>query len=174
MAGRMSRMSKALPNGGSTLCCASRTRRIVHGADMSKRSLYRELVRRIDCSIDQGVYLEASWYIYAALEDRLVSLLRNSGGDIDRKGKTIKMLGPKLVELLDRAASSSLLGSCFAFPKIDDWRMARNNLMHAMAEGAMDIGQIDVASELLARTGRDLMREVAADAMRFKKRVRNT
>ena len=52
---------------------------------MAKEALYREFMSRMNAADQAGNYLEASWYAYAILEDRLRSLLRSSGGE--GKGK---------------------------------------------------------------------------------------
>jgi hypothetical protein len=67
---------------------------------MPKEALYKTLISRMESASDAGMYPEASWYSYAALEDRLVSLPKNSGGVGEKaggaNGKPIKMTGPKL------------------------------------------------------------------------------
>ena len=48
----------------------------------TKRELYEELYERMNTAHDAGFNLEASWFAYAVIEDRLLSLLRNSGGEL--------------------------------------------------------------------------------------------
>lgn len=135
----------------------------------SKRSLYEDFTGRIDTSIASGHFLEASWYIYAALEDRLISMLQQTGGATSASGKQIKMLGPKIGELDARQSSDQLLAANFPKTEIEAWGRRRNDLMHGMADGSLTIAQIDADARSLAIDGRDLLRDVAAAAMRLKK-----
>ena len=136
---------------------------------MGKRSLYENFIERIDRHVASGNFFEASWYVYAVLEDRLISMLQNSGGSTQSNGNPIRMLGPKLSILKTRAASDALLDANFPHDAIFDWKERRNDLMHAMAEGSMDIDQIDEAAKSLANEGQELVRTVSAGAMRLKK-----
>lgn len=69
---------------------------------MPKQALYKTFMSRMDAAYDARMYLKSSWYAYAVLEDRLVSLLRNSGGigedNGGASGKPIRMMGSKLKE----------------------------------------------------------------------------
>ena len=136
---------------------------------MGKRSLYESFIERIDHHASSGNFFEASWYIYAVLEDRLISMLQNSGGSTQSNGNPIRMLGPKLSTLKARATSDTLLAVNFPHDAIFDWKERRNDLMHAMAEGSMDIDQIDESAKSLAEDGQELVRTVSACAMRLKK-----
>lgn len=136
---------------------------------MKKRSLYETFIERIDHHISAADFFEASWYIYAVLEDRMVSMLQNSGGSTQSNGRPIRMLGPKLSMLKTRATTDSLLDVNFPHDAIFDWKERRNDLMHAMAEGTLDINQIDTAAKSLAEEGQELVRTVSACAMRLKK-----
>lgn len=136
----------------------------------SKRTLFEGFHDRMNAAIEKKFYLEASWYAYALLEDRLVSMLRQSGG-IGQNGSStpIKMLGRKLRELKNRARTDKLLSENLPVDKIDGWKNERNDLIHAMAEGTMTQTEIDKKAYLLALQGRDLIKEVSAAAMRLKK-----
>lgn len=136
---------------------------------MGKRSLYETFIERIDGHISSRNFFEASWYIYAVLEDRMISMLQNSGGATLNNGNPIRMLGPKLSTLKTRATSDTLLDVNFPHDAIFDWKEKRNDLMHAMAEGSLDIDQIDEAAKSLAEEGQKLVRNVSACAMRLKK-----
>jgi len=140
---------------------------------MPKEALYKTFITRMKSASDAGMYLEASWYAYAALEDRLVSLLRNSGGVGEKaggaNGKPIKMMGPKLNELTRRAKKDKLLKENFEHDKLNDWKDSRNNLMHAMGDATMTIADIDVSARKLAEDGQKLLREYAAACRRLKK-----
>src|SRR5581483_5803626 len=132
---------------------------------MAKESLYRTFVARMEASLAAQMYLEASWYAYAVLEDRLVSLLRNSGG----LAGAVRMMGPKLKELSRRAKYDALLAANFEENRLDAWREARNELMHAMADATMSIAEIDAGARDLAIEGAALVREYAAACRRLKK-----
>lgn len=131
---------------------------------MNKRVLYEEFIGRIDASIAAAAYLEASWYIYAVLEDRLISMLRLSGG----VPPGIRMMGSKISEVSLRAVSDLLLAANFDEAAMRDWSTKRNALMHAMAEGALTIQQVDRDAEVLATEGRSLVRTVTTQVMRLK------
>lgn len=135
-----------------------------------KRTLFEGFHERVRSAIDSEKYFEASWYIYALIEDRLSSLLRNSGG-VGRNGSStpIKMLGPKLGVLSERAEIDALLRSCLPCAELDQWRDDRNELMHAMADGLLTQSEIDKKAYLLATNGVDIMKELSAGAMRLKK-----
>jgi hypothetical protein len=119
------------------------------------------------------MYLEASWYAYAVLEDRLLSLLRSSGGIGENgggaSGKPIRMMGPKLKELARRAKKDQLLKANFEYHMLHAWKEARNGLMHAMGDATMAIEDIDIAAKSLAEVGADLVRHYASACRRLKK-----
>ena len=140
---------------------------------MPKQALYKEFMSRMDSAYSNCMYLEASWYMYAVLEDRLVSLLRNSGGVGQNKGgangKPIRMMGPKLKELQRRSNKDELLKVNFEHDKLNAWKESRNNLMHAMGDATMPIGDIDAAAKKLTEDGRILVREYSSACRRLKK-----
>lgn len=131
---------------------------------MSKFALYRQMIARLDDAVVGGHFFEASWYAYAVLEDRLISLLSSSGG-----GRNLRMMGPKLAELKGRAASDAALAANFEYARLNAWKDARNDLMHAMAEGAMPMSDIDLRAEALAKEGAALVRIYGAAARRQKR-----
>ena len=135
-----------------------------------KRELFEGFHKRMEAAIETHHYLEASWYAYALIEDRLSSLLRNSGG-VGRNGSStpIKMLGPKLTELNSRASSDELLKANLLYDDADQWRDDRNQLMHAMADGLLSQSDIDKNAYLLATKGVKLVKELSSAAMRLKK-----
>ena len=118
------------------------------------------------------MYLEASWYAYVVLEDRLVSLLQNSGGvgstNGGSGGKPITMMGPKLQELKRRAKKDPLLHANFEYTALNEWKKSRNNLMHAMADATMSLQDIDAAAKQLAEDGSALVKTYASAARRVK------
>lgn len=138
---------------------------------MAKEALYREFMARMKAADEAGNYLEASWYAYAILEDRLRSLLRSSGGEGKGKvagGKPIRMMGPKLEELKWRAKSDSLLAANLDYTGIKKWKEDRNDLTHAMADASLTLAQIDAAAKKLAQDGAELVRTVSAACRRVK------
>lgn len=140
---------------------------------MPKQALYKAFIARMNEAYDSSMYLEASWYVYAVLEDRLISLLRNSGGIGENNGgssgKPIRMMGPKLKELSRRAKKDELLKANFEHDNLNTWKESRNNLMHAMGDATMPIADIDTAAKKLAEDGMALVREYAAACRRLKK-----
>jgi hypothetical protein len=135
-----------------------------------KRELFEGFHKRMDEAINQNFYLEASWYAYAIIEDRLVSMLLQSGGiGLNGGSAPIRMLGKKLSELERRAGNDELLKVNLVPSKIRDWASSRNELMHAMADGSLDQQLIDKNAYLLATSGKALVRDISAAAMRLKK-----
>lgn len=136
----------------------------------AKRGLYEGFFERMQTAKDAGFNLEASWYCYAMIEDRLLSMLRNSGG-AGRNGSAepIRMLGEKLAELQRRSSSNALLKSCLPDVEINEWKDKRNDLMHAMAAGVLSIPEIDKEAYLLSQSGQTLLKKLSAGAMRLKK-----
>lgn len=140
---------------------------------MPKEALYRTFMNRMTSACDESKYLEASWYASAVLEDRLLSLLQNSGGtgqnENGASGKPIRMFGPKLKELSRRAKKDQLLKQNFEYTKLNAWKESRNNLMHAMGDATMSLTEIDAAAMELALDGQRLVKEYAAACRRLKK-----
>jgi hypothetical protein len=137
---------------------------------MPKQALYSAFIKRMKAAYESAQYFEASWYAYSVLEDRLRSLLRNSGGEgVGGKGKPIRMMGPKLKELKYRAKTDLLLKANFEHDRLNNWKDDRNNLMHAMADASMTIEQIDQSAKTLAEEGAVLVRDFSAACRRLKK-----
>ncbi len=136
---------------------------------MSKQALYSTFISRMKEAHEAKRFFEASWYAYAVLEDRLRSMLRSTGGEgVGGPGKPIRMMGPKLKELKHRAKSDELLKVNFEHDRLNTWKEARNNLMHAMADAAMSIEQIDAQAEQLSLEGEELVRVFSAACRRLK------
>lgn len=134
---------------------------------VDKKYKYQTLILRIDQAIEDEFFLEATWIAYAILEDRLVSVLRESGAD-----PTIRMLGPKLIAVQSKTQQSINMRKAFFGDMLDRlkaWKDKRNDLMHALADERQDIPDIDQAAQSVAIEGRDLAREFAAACRRFKK-----
>ena len=144
---------------------------------MNKRRLFEVFLDRMAKAETAEMPFEAAWYSYAVLEDRLLSMLRNSGGETFPNGQPIRMLGDKMVELRRRAASDSLLAAYFPEHDIEEmkqtklgkWKDARNKLMHGMASGELSLDEIDEMVTIVAADGATLAREYAASAARLKK-----
>lgn len=140
---------------------------------MPKENHYRIFIRRLEKALNDGHYLESSWYAYAVLEDRLRSLLRSSGGEAHHTtGKKITMMGPKLRELKDRRANDAIISAQFTDALHDSlhlWKEDRNNLTHAMADASISIEDIDTLAQKLAHDGKKLVRDYCALCRRVKK-----
>lgn len=122
----------------------------------------------MDEAIEHEFYLEASWITYAILEDRLLSILKESGGGHDK----IKMLGPKLGEVNKRMLNTLNMRKAFygeLLPDLDRWKDKRNMLMHTMASEAKTAAELDDDSKQLAMEGRRIARELCAACRRYKK-----
>ena len=138
---------------------------------MPKRPLYKEFLTRIDASITNEAHLEASWYAYAVLEDRLRSMLINSGGEGEDKGggKPIWGFEKKYKALKKRARKDNLLKQSLPAGNINTWRKSRNALIHGMADGSLTIEQIDLQALELAHKGKEFAREYCNAAQWLKK-----
>jgi len=144
---------------------------------INKRKLFEVFLDRMAKAEAAGMPFEAAWYAYAILEDRLVSMLRNSGGENRPNGKAIKMMGPKIEKLRERASVDALLAANFPEYDVEDidetelwkWKSARDELIHAMARGELTLDEIDEKVSKLAADGAKLAREYAAAAARLKK-----
>ncbi|MEL1249095.1 hypothetical protein [Aurantiacibacter gilvus] len=143
----------------------------------NKRALFEVFMDRMTVSQEAGMPFEAAWYAYAILEDRLVSLLRNSGGENDHKGKPIRMMGNKIKELRDRTSNDQLLAAYFPEHDVEDkkqtalwkWKEDRDELMHGMASGELTLEQIDGLVQRVATEGASLARDYANAATLLKK-----
>ncbi len=144
---------------------------------MDKRQLFEVFLDRMSAAQDAGMPFESAWYAYAVLEDRLVSMLRNSGGETSANGKEIRMMGNKITMLRKRAANDALLAANFPEHDVADvkatrlwiWKDKRDTLMHSMADGNLTLGQIDAMVDEVSVEGALLAREYASAAMRLKK-----
>jgi len=79
------------------------------------------------------------------------------------------MLGDKINELEKRHIPE--IDAQLDFLALKAWKEDRNNLMHAMAGGALSIEHIDKMSEGLARDGCKIVRSLASLARRMKTRA---
>ncbi len=136
-----------------------------------KKKHYEELMVRMTKAILAEFYLEASWYAYAIVEDRLVAVLKRSGGALDAGGNAIRMLGPKLKLIRARRKKDALLQAYFPeaiLGSIDTWKDERNDLMHAMADASAPLAEIDKRAYLLATRGQELVKSVCRHQRQLK------
>lgn len=138
-----------------------------------KGTIYQKYIEQFEETIELGYFFEAAWLEYVLIEDRLSSLLRNSGGEFRPNGKPILMMGPKLNELKSRMAGNQILkghlDSDDLINRLEKWKDARNTLMHSMADGSLTIADIDIKIANLAKTGAKLTRNYASAARRVKR-----
>ncbi len=138
----------------------------------TKREHYEDLMERMSDAHANEVYFEASWFAYTILEDRLLSALKQSGGDKYNNNKPIRMLGKKIEVLQQRKKKDKLLRSYFTDGLVDNihrWKEERNDLMHAMADGTKTMMEIDKAAFLLSESAKALVKDVCAAARLLKK-----
>jgi hypothetical protein len=136
---------------------------------MAKASLYKTLISRMNDAISAGNYLEASWYSYAILEDRLRSLLRSTGGEpLTANGRPLQAMSKKRKLLETRLAANQQLMS--QLTALKDWCTRRNSLAHAMADATTPIADVDANKKALGEDGAELVRTLTASAMRLKRR----
>jgi|ERR1051326_3116591 hypothetical protein len=139
-----------------------------------KKKHYEEMMVRMTRAIEREFYLEASWYAYAILEDRMIAILHRSGGAHEKKHKTklMRNFGRKLEVIDKRRKRDSLLKVNFSDSSIKalkTWKDERNDLMHAMANAAIPLSTIDTKARLLATNGRVLVKEMCRAQRRLKK-----
>lgn len=137
-----------------------------------KNNHYKELMSRMSEAHDKEFYLEASWFAYTVLEDRLLSALRQSGGVTYANYRPIRMLGKKMQEIRQRKRNDQLLAAYFddsLMDRIHQWKEDRNDLAHAMAEGTKPMNEIDKAAYLLSTNAKKLVKDVCSAARRLKK-----
>ena len=79
-------------------------------ATQAKREYYKDLIDRMNKAHDDEYYLEASWFAYTVLEDRLLSALRQSGGATYANFRPIRMLGKKI----GRVSGTEIIGQKIA------------------------------------------------------------
>lgn len=134
---------------------------------MKKAKLYEQMIARMDHALAEKQFLQAAWYAYAILEDRMTSLLRWSAPN-PQAAQIPRMLGPKLQELKSRAQNHRLLAANYVYAELHRWKEDRNDLMHQMADGVLAIEDVDILAEALALEGARLVRTYSAAARRFK------
>ena len=134
----------------------------------SKRHAYEELLAQLDLALEREFYFEASWIAYGVIEDRANSLLEKSGGWGGG------MLGQKLRELSARCETDLPLkevpGLGGAIASARAWIQKRNPLMHQLIGLPRPMATIRKEAELLAAEGNLVVRTLAAEAMKVRKR----
>ena len=138
-----------------------------------KDTIYKNLIFQLEDTFSKGYYFECAWIEYVLLEDRLVSLLKSSGGHLKPNSDEIKMLGPKLGKLNERYVTSAILKEHIdrddILNRINTWKDLRNDLMHSMANGTQTMEEIKAKIKHLAEEGISLVRHTASAARRLKK-----
>jgi len=138
-----------------------------------KEHLYKKFISQLEKTEKEGYYFESAWISYVLLEDRLGSILRSSGGELNSSGKKIIMMGPKIEEIKKRIEKNDILKGHLVvnsmIAKLEKWKKKRNLLMHSMADGTFTIANIQKAITLLAKNGIELTRDFASAARRIKK-----
>lgn len=146
-------------------------------AFISKATSYKLLLARLETALNCGFHLEASWIAYAVIEDRLLSALEKTGGiPATKKGQLLTLLGTKIAYLHGRLSSDPVLrGAILNGAVLDDvsrWTKSRNYLMHDMARDNHPWTELDARAQELARSGRDVTRNLCSAVMRLAKRKR--
>ncbi|MEZ8096971.1 hypothetical protein ACED51_22970 [Photobacterium swingsii] len=139
---------------------------------VEKRQHYKELMQRMNEAHEHEYYLEASWFAYTVLEDRLLSALRQSGGTTYKNHKPIRMLGKKMQEIKLRKKKDALLSAYFndaLMDRIHHWKEDRNDLTHAMADGTKTMTEVDKSAFILSTNAKLLVKDVAKAARLLKK-----
>jgi hypothetical protein len=137
-----------------------------------KHEHYEQLMASMTAAHTAEYYLEASWFAYTILEDRLLSALQQSGGATYKNHRPIRMLGKKMQEISLRKRNDKLLAAYFSDPlmtRIHQWKEDRNDLTHAMADGTKTIAEVKKAAYLLSTSAKSLVRDVASAARLLKK-----
>jgi hypothetical protein len=119
-----------------------------------------------------GHPLEAIWYAYAIIEDRLISVLHNSGGAYENPKKLYRNLGRKLDIVDKRRKRDALLKAYFSndlITSIKRWKDQRNGLIHAMACAALPMTDLDSQSVTLAVDGDKLAFDMCRQARLLKR-----
>ena len=137
-----------------------------------KKENYELLFDRIKTAYSNKFYLEQTWIAYSIIEDRISSLLSNSGGILNKRNEEIRMLGNKIRTVEKRINKNKSLRKVFydnILVELKVWSKSRNELMHALASAKDPIDLLSKEIENVAITGEKLSREISSRARRFKK-----
>lgn len=131
----------------------------------AKGNRFESLISKADLALENEFYLEAISICYAIIEERLRSvLMKTHFPTLGNKHKVDSCL--KKIKIVKK--KDSLLAKYFTselIKKIDDWKEDRNNVMHELAEEGIDFPKIITC----ATEGREVLSELAATIMRWKK-----
>jgi hypothetical protein len=93
---------------------------------LMKASIYKKYISQLERTEKECYHFESAWLTYVLLEDRLLSILRNTGGENDSRGRQIRMMGPKIGKIKARLTSNSILrGHLEAkdlIPRLEEWK----------------------------------------------------
>ena len=137
-----------------------------------KKENYELLFDRIRVAQDNKFFLEQTWIAYTIIEDRLLSLLSNSGGLLNKKNKEIRGISNKITTLNQRYNNNINLRKVLYENILDDlkmWAESRNDLMHALASSKYPIDLISAKIQDVAIKGEKIARELSSRARRLKK-----
>lgn len=115
-------------------------------------------------------YLEEVWYAFAILEDRLVSMIKQSGDPAGPRwtmGRKIKLLETRAqndVHLKGALLNLDLLLELLVWAEDE-----RNLMAHHLAKGNLTLELIDKKSLIMANRGKKLVKHFCAAARRYKK-----
>jgi len=144
----------------------------------TKYENYKKLFDRIKIALDNKFYFEAMWLAYAIIEDRLKSSLLKCGGNKflfgKIKGKDIKMLGPKIMEIKKRQPVITNLNFAYyddILDRINKWSKDRNKLMHALAEETKPISTFNELIKNTATNGNKIARELSSRIRKLKREL---
>jgi len=131
----------------------------------AKGTRFEALISKADIALENEFYLEAISICYAIIEERLRSvLIKTYGRKLGEKHKVDSCL--KRIKRENK--TNSILSKYFThtlLTKVDQWKDDRNEIMHQLAEKGIEFSKIVTCAE----TGRELLAELAATTMRWKK-----
>lgn len=131
----------------------------------AKGNRFESLIGKADLALENEFYLEAISICYAIIEERLRSvLIKTHNPTLGKKHKVDSCL--KKIKAVKK--TDALLAKYFTpdlLKKIDDWKEERNDVMHELAEEGINFPKIVTC----ATEGRELLAELAATIMRWKK-----
>ena len=133
--------------------------------------LYAELLMRLNLAHKEEFFLESSWLAYSILEDRLLSLLADSGGVKYKNHKPIRMMGKKLEEISKRSATDGTLADCFPdqiASRIHEWKEQRNALVHTIEHGETTLSEMTKSAKRLSIDSKALVHDVSKAAKKLK------
>ncbi|WP_170162300.1 hypothetical protein [Caldimonas tepidiphila] len=137
-----------------------------------RKKPYQVLLDKMKSAYAAEHYHEVTWLAYRVLEDRLGSVLRQSGGATFGNHRPIQTLGPQIGELSSRRERDPLLGEAFSaelMRQLHDWKEQRDTFAQAVAAGAPPFEQIGQDAFQLAQRGLALANLACAATRQFKR-----